>query len=278
MFLRRFRSLTVTMLTLSCLMAASLLLATDTTTEPKLTDEQMRDFLLHAKVIKSKQTSKGVTSPYQLTLTDGTITHYAIFQPIDERAAMKQFGDGRTEINFKDSYHYNIAGYEIAKMLGLDNMIPMYLERKWNGNSGSIGWWIPGIRFDEGERLKQHVDAPDPEAWNRQMYKIRVFDQLLYDTDPNLTNVLITDDWKIWRIDFTRAFRLYKKLRNPEDLVQCDKNLYEKLKKLDEDEVLAATKGQLSKSEVKAMMARRDVIVDTFDKLIAQKGQAAILY
>ena len=276
MFVRRFRFLTIATLTVLSL-AASLVVAADTT-EPKLTDEQMRDFLLHAKVIKQKQTSKGVTAPWRLTLTDGTITHDAIFQPIDERANVKQFDDGRSEVNFKDSYHFNIAGYDIAKMLGLDDMIPMYVERKWNGNGGSIGWWVPGVKFDEGERLKQKIAAPDPDAWNHQMYKIRVFDQLIYDTDPNLTNVLITDDWKIWRIDFTRAFRLYKKLRNPEDLVQCDKNLYDKIKKLDEDEVLEATKGQLSKGEVKAMMARRDLIVEAFDKLVAEKGAANVLY
>ena len=40
------------------------------------------------------------------------------------------------------------------------------------------------------------------------MYKVRVFDVLVYDTDANLTNVLIGEDWKIWRVDFTRAFRL----------------------------------------------------------------------
>jgi hypothetical protein len=41
------------------------------------------------------------------------------------------------------------------------------------------------------------------------LYRIRVFDELVYDTDPNLTNVLIGTDWKLYRIDFTRAFRLY---------------------------------------------------------------------
>ena len=50
------------------------------------------------------------------------------------------------------------------------------------------------------------------------MYKIRVFDQLVSDSDPNLTNVLIGEDWKIWRIDFTRAFRINTDLKNPERL------------------------------------------------------------
>lgn len=278
MYVRRLRSLMVAVLMLSCCLAASVLAASDNPSEPKLTDEQMEDFLLHAKVIKSKQTSKGVTAPWRLTLSDGTITHDAVFQPVDERANIKQFDDGRTEINFKDDYKFDIAGYKLAKMLGMDNMIPMYVERKWNGHSGACGWWVPNVKFDEGQRLHDKVAAPNPDDWNHQMFKIRVFDQLIYDTDPNLTNVLITDDWKIWRIDFTRAFRLYKKLRNPEDITMCDKTLYDKLKKLDEDDVLEATKGDLSKGEVKAMMARRDVIIETIDKLVAEKGAANVLY
>jgi len=56
------------------------------------------------------------------------------------------------------------------------------------------------------------MDA-DADAWNNQMYKIRVFDQLVSDSDPNLTNVRIGENWKIWRVDFSRAFRLNKELK-----------------------------------------------------------------
>jgi hypothetical protein len=110
------------------------------------------------------------------------------------------------------------------------------------------------------------------------MYKIRVFDQLVYDDDPNLTNVLISADWKIWRIDFTRAFRLSKDLRNSKDLVRCDRQLLEKLKILDANEVAERTKHYLTKDEVKAVMARRDKIVAQFQKLISEKGENEVLY
>ena len=277
MNLRRLQWLVLAALTL-CFLSTSFLVASDNpSAEPKLTLEQEEEFLLHAKVIKSHQTSKGVTAPWRLTLTDGTITHDAVFQPVDERKNVMAYGDGRTEINFKDSYHFNIAAYRLARLLGMDNMIPVYLERKWNGNSGSIGWWL-SVKMDEGERARQHIDAPDVDAWNKQMYKVRVFDQLIYDTDPNLTNVLITDDWKIWRIDFTRAFRLHKDLKDPKDLVMCERSLLDKLRKLDEDDVMEKTKGQLTKGEVKALMARRDKIVKTFDNMVAEKGEGAVLY
>jgi hypothetical protein len=245
--------------------------------EPTLTDEQKIDFLLHANIISSKGTNKGITHPYRLTLTNGTITHDASFQPVDEHKAQMTFDDGRTELNFIDSYHYNIAAYELARMVGMNDMIPPYVERRWNGMTGSLSWWIPW-KWDEAMRHQQGLHPPDLDAWGKQMYKIRVFDELVYDTDPNLTNVLITEDWKIWRIDFTRAFRQQTSLLDPKDLVMCDRQLLQKLKELQFDEVLARTKPHLNKGEVKALLARRDKIVATFQKLAAQKGEGAVLY
>jgi len=245
--------------------------------EPVLTKEQMKQFLLTAKVIKSVPAHKGITETLRLTLTDGTITHDAHFQPIDEHAAMKQMASGRTEMNFVDSYKYNIAAYELAAMLGLDDMVPVYVQRKYAGKIGSFGWWLP-VKMDEADRVKQKIPVPDPDSWNKQMYKVRVLDQLVYDTDPNLTNVLIGEDWKIYRIDFSRAFRLYKDLQSTDDLVQCDRQLFTKLKALDGNELAARTKGFLNKQEVQALMARRDKIVDHFQKLIAQKGENQVLY
>ena len=245
--------------------------------EPNLTDEQKIDFLLHAKVIASKGTSKGVTHPWKLTLSDGTLTHDASFQPVDEHKFQMTFDDGRTELNFVDSYHYNIAASELARMLGMGDMIPPYVERKWNGMTGSLSWWVPW-KMDEEMRHKQGLRAPDPDAWNKQMYKIRVFDELVCDTDINLTNVLITEDWKIWRIDFTRAFREQTSLLNPKDLMMCDRQLLQKLKDLKFDEVLERTKPHLKKGQVKALLARRDKIVGIFEKLVAERGQGAVLY
>jgi hypothetical protein len=245
--------------------------------EPNLTPEQKESFLLNAKVVASHELGTGKTHPWRLTLSDGSLTHDAAFQSVDIRKQMEKFASGRSELNFRDSYHYNIAGYELAKLLGLDDMVPATVERRWNGQSGALSWWVPW-KWMESTRRQENLRAPDMEAWNRQMYKARVFDQLIYDTDINLTNVLITEDWKVWRIDFTRAFRLYNDLESPNDLVQCDRQLLERLRKLDFDELLTRTKPHLTKSEVKAVMARRDKIVARFDKLVAQKGEGAVLY
>jgi hypothetical protein len=244
--------------------------------EPTPTKEQIKQFLLTAKVVKSHDAKKGVTGTRRLTLSDGTITHDASFQDLDEHKFSKQLASG-TELNFVDSYKYNIAAYGLAELLGMDDMLPVYVERKWEGKKGSLSWWLP-VKMDEAERYKQKLTPPDPDAWNNQMYKIRVFDQLVSDNDPNLTNVLIGENWRIWRIDFSRAFRLNTDMKNSKDLVRCDRQLLEKLKALDANALTEKTNRYLSKDEVKAVMARRDKIVAQFQKLIAEKGDKEVLY
>lgn len=257
-----------------CLMCSRLVPAED---QPPLNKEQIRQFLLTAKVIKSRQSKKGVTDSWRLTLSDGTLTHDSAFQSIDEHRSMATLGSGRMEPGFVDSYKYNIAAYALAELLGVDDMLPVYVERKWHGDAGSLSWWLP-VKMDEQERAKQKITAPDIRAWNQQMYRIRVFDQLVYDTDPNLGNFLIDENWKLWRIDFTRSFRRSHDLRSPGDLIRCDRQLLEKMKALNENELAAKTKHYLDKDEVKAVMARRDKIVAHFEKLIAEKGENEVLY
>ena len=256
-----------------CLTCQLCVIAADDAT---LTKEQIKQFLTTAKVVESKQAKKGITGTSRLTLSDGTTTHDASFQSIDEHKPVKQLAMG-TELNFVDSYKYNIAAYRLAELIGMDDMLPVYVERKWKGETGSLSWWLP-VKMDEVERHKQGLTAPDADAWNNQMYKIRVFDQLVSDSDPNLTNVLIGENWQIWRIDFTRAFRLNKDVKEPKDLVRCDRQLLEKLKVLDANALAEKTKGYLTKDEVKAVMARRDKIVAQFQKMVAEKGENEVLY
>jgi len=258
---------------LVCLVCSCVAQAAD---ETALTKEQIETFLTTAKIVGSKQAGKGITGSWRLTLSDGTTTHDAAFQPINDTKPTMQLASG-TELGFVDSYRYNIAAFRLAEMLGLDDIVPVYVERKWKGDSGSLSWWLP-VKMDEKERVAQKIAVPDPDKWNNQMYKVRVLDQLVYDSDPNLTNVLITQDWKIWRIDFTRAFRLHKELRGISDLARCDRQLFAKLKTLNQDELLEKTKHYLNKDEVKALMVRRDKIVEQFQKLIAEKGENEVLY
>lgn len=248
---------------------------------PELTVEQMKDFLKTAKISRVRTTNKGVTAPKRLTLTNGTITHDAVFQAVDERQMVANLsGGGRqatTEMNFVDSYRYNLAAYAVAGLLGLDHMMPVHVERRWGGQVGSISWFVPSM-MDESERLKKKIQPPNPADWNYQMYRMRVFTALTRDTDRNLTNVLITPDWKVMMIDFSRAFRLQPELMYGKDLARMDRRLMARLEALDRGEVKRAAGRWLLDGELDAMMKRRDLLVAHFRKLIAELGEDKVLY
>ena len=246
------------------------------TKETVLSEEEFREFLKTAQVVASKQTAKGITAPVKLTLSDGQRTIEASFQSV-EIFRPRTVHPSYVELEFRDSFKFNIASYQLAKLLDLGNMIPVTVEYRWNGKKGSLSLWVPA-KWDEEDRLKLSLQPPDESAWNKQMNRMWVFSQLVYDTDRNQTNMLITEDWKLWMIDFTRAFRLETDLKDSERLVTCDRQLLAKLRKLDGAQVLETTKAHLQKKEVKALMARRDLIVAHFERLIAEKGEEKVLY
>ena len=249
--------------------------------QAELSVEQIRVFLKTAKVIRTRSTDKGVTAPKRLTLSDGNLTHDAVFQAIDDRQNVATLGGGarqaKVELNFVDSYKYNIAAYEIATMLGLEHMMPVYVERRLNGQTGSISWFVPTL-MDESDRLKKKIQPPNPSDWNNQMYRMRVFSSLLRDTDRNLTNVLITHQWKVMMIDFSRAFRLQPELMHEKDLSKIDRRLLAKLESLSRDVVRQSTKEYLTNSELGVLMKRRDLLVAHFKKRIAELGEDKVLY
>jgi len=240
-----------------------------------LTCSEMEEFMRLGKIVQKKDIPKGITLPTRATLEYNGRRHDAAVQTVDISKASYQTAKG-TELNFRDFWGYNVAGYELAKILEL-NMVPPYVARNVGGNQAALSWWIDDSMM-EIDRKNRKMDPPDLDSWNKQMYAVRVWHQLIFDTDPNLTNLLITKDWQIWIIDFTRAFRLRKDLRDPKDLVQCDRKLLAKLRTLDKDELNQKLSHWLNKSEIDALVARAAKIVNFFDKEVAAKGEGAVLY
>lgn len=261
---------------------ALLLLATgvaaNAAAQTTLSRDEQTQFLLTAKVTSGTNIPRGINHPIRLTLTDGTVTHTAAFSDVDEHIAVMKYTSGRTELDFVDSYKYSVAAFRLAVLLGIDNMMPVTVEREIKHQKGSLSWWVDDVKWDEGDRMKQKLEAPDPEAWAKQMFRMRLFTQLVADTDRNTGNVLITSDWTLWMIDFTRAFRRTHQLLAPGDVTRCDRQLLEKVRALTKDQVAAATKPFIGGAEVDALMARRDLLLALIDKLVAEKGEAQVLY
>jgi len=235
----------------------------------------MENFLQTAKIVRLRDLPVGVTVPRRATLDDGRMKHDAAIQDTDERKHIFESARG-TELNFRDSWSFNVAGYELAKTLQL-NMVAPYVERNVEGRPASVSWWIDDAMM-ERERYKKKISPPNPMAWNGEMYAVRVFHQLIYDTDPNLTNLLITKDWRIWMIDFSRAFRVTKVLNKPKELVKIDRRLLANLRTLTRQTLQQKLGRWLTEPEIDGVLARRDLIVALFDEAVLKKGEAAVLY
>jgi hypothetical protein len=110
------------------------------------------------------------------------------------------------------------------------------------------------------------------------MNRVNIFDELIYNVDRNRGNLVITQEWNVWMIDHTRAFRLHKNCPKLARMKQIDRKLLDNLKKLTR-EILKHEVGEyLTKPEMEAVLARRDAIVKHFDNRVAQNGEATVLY
>jgi hypothetical protein len=256
---RAFRSGSVVLVAVSTLLTVSSAAA-----QQSIAPEQQEAFLKTAKIVRTRDAGKGVTGTLRVTLSDGTLTHDASVQTID--VAMNEFRSNRgTELNFKDSWRYNVAAYRLNQVLQLGR-IPPSVERLHRGKPGSFTWWVDEVLMDEGQRLKTKANSPDALAWNQQMWHIRLFDQLIQNVDRNLGNLIIDKSWAVWMIDHSRAFRLSSKLSSPKNLTRVERGALERLRALDAETLGTAVGEYLTSFEKRALLQRRDEIVAWFEK------------
>ena len=235
-----------------------------------LSDAAIEQFLLKAEVIKTKGTSKGVTGSLQATLRDGTTTHDAHIQSIDEFKREFQTAKG-TEFNFRDSWSFNVAAYKLDRLIGL-NMVPVSVSRRHRSKPSAFSWWLDDVLMDEGERLKKKISPPDLNRWHQQTQLVYLFDQLIYNVDRNMGNLVITNTWRLWAIDHTRAFRTHETLKAPGVVTRCDRQVFERLKQLDEETLKREMGSHLDQWQIRSLLARRDAIVAKLEKI----GPAAL--
>lgn len=255
--------------------AAGLILTTIAQAAAPLSDKEKEQFLREAEIAKKKGAKAGTTGTSRLTLRRGDSTHDAHLQTIDVFKNSFQTASGM-ELNFRDSYKFNIAAYRLDRLINL-HMVPVSVERKFGRGTGSFTWWVDDMQMMEAERYKKKISAPNHAAWLDQMANVRVFNELLYNTDPNLGNLLITNDWSIRLIDFSRAFRTSSELRRPENLGRIDQRVFDGLRSLTKTKLKSELGLLLRESEIDGLLERRDRIVQFFEKQIAEKGEGMVV-
>jgi hypothetical protein len=243
----------------------------------RLSDAEQEAFLREAEIVKTKGAPGGVTGSSRATLRRGDYEHDAHIQGIDEHKPQIALGSGM-ELDFHDSWRNNVAAYRLDRLLGL-GMVPVTVVRRYQKGDAAFTWWVDEVLMLEGERYKKKIRAPDVDEWNRQMFAVRMFDQLIYNFDRNLGNLLIDRQWNIWMIDHTRAFKVFDELKSEKNLGErCARDLLASMRRLDKTTLKPLLADLLNDGQIDAILARRDRIVHCYEQKIGAHGEESVLY
>ena len=248
---------------------------------PIQTDDEIEAWLSRAEIIDVQPVPSGVTMPRKLLLKGDNFEAYAVFKDVEIfRRKVTEIINGHNyfSLDWRDSYQFDIAAYKLDRLLGMDR-VPPVVPRDIDRDSGCIGIWL-GKTINEFERSRQwKVDPPDRQRWNQQRLIMQVFDNLVANRDSNLGNQLIDLNWRLWFIDCSRCFGTTKTMYFPlETISQCERGLWQGLRSLNEDEIRETLSPHLDRAGIKALLARREKMIQHFQKLIDEKGEAAVLY
>ena len=233
-------------------------------------------FLQKAQLRSIKNLGTGVTLPQRAELELNGVQHSAVFKTIDDRKGGVTQLKRSSEMSFQDSWQLEVAGYAVDRIIGL-RMVPATVERTLNGQTGSLQWWVQSA-MSEAERRKRQLAPPDAEAWERVYLKMELFDQLIFNVDRHLNNVLVTRDFDLRLIDHSRSFRPWSEIKDPKPLTRFSRSLLEGMQKLEFADLRTKVGRYLLDEQIRGLLARRDAILALAKTQIAERGEAAALY
>lgn len=239
-------------------------------------DAELAEFLRSAKIVGNTKIEIGITEPRKLVLEQNGIRVHAAFRNVDETHSRVRMGDGSFYQKLRDYCGFEIAAYELSKMLGMDN-VPPAVGRRLGRTDGSLQIWVEGTMM-ESERVEKGLRSPNFVGWRRQVQEMLLFDELIGNIDRNPGNLLIDKNWKIWLIDHTRAFQQGKELKKAAKITWVRQGFWDRLQALDRDTVISAIDNFVAARGIDDMFKRRDSLVEHIQGLIEERGAEAVLY
>ncbi len=240
---------------------------------PFTTEGEVLEFLAGAEVVASEPITGSSNRPMRLTLEKDGVRARAIFRTVDAEGTQATLEHAR---GFRDSYLFEIAAFELSRLLGLDNVPPATL-RTIGRQDGSIQLWVEQA-LGVAARMEQGIDPNHEKLWLFQKQNMAVFDNLVYNFDRNPGNVLIDVRGRVWFVDHTRSFKILPSLPNRGAIKVCERRLYDSLRDLDPKAVRQALEPYVGKVEIGALIKRRAKLVKAIDRQIAKHGEKAILF
>ncbi len=209
----------------------------------------------------------GRTEPWLVTLRDGELTYRAIFKYIDIRWPKPA----------PDSYKYELAAYELSKLLGVQ-FVPPVVAREIEGRKGSLQIFLEDC-ISERDRLRQKLEPPDPAAFSDAKQDIKILENLTEDKCLDIKDMWVhMESWRICRVDFSEAFFPTAELLPNCEFNRCSRRLYQGLLALDDQTMTSSLNAYLNTEEIEALAKRKNVIIEKIKKLIETKGEEAVLF
>lgn len=222
---------------------------------------EIEEYLKSAVIEREEAVPVGVTKPMRCYLAPGGPVQSIVWKPLPP---------GRHR-GFWDSYKAEIAAYALDKMLGL-NMVPTAVERRHEGNLGAAVMWVEDTRV---WKISEPIRGPDPVAWDRQVIRMKMYDNLIGNTDRNQGNLLVDSAYNLILIDHSRGFTAGKKLMTT--LSRVDPEFWERIQALTLEQLQERLGQWIDKGQIRDILARRDAMQKAIDRLVKEKGEAAYL-
>lgn len=238
--------------------------------------EEVLEYLQTADIKKLEKIPTGVTKPRKAFLEKDGVQAMAIFRDVNIQKDRWVDPNAGPRIDFRDSCVYECAAYWLSLLLGMDN-IPPVVVRTYRGKKGTLQIWVENS-MTETDRLEQKIRPPDLISWSRQWQVVELFDQLVYNDDRNMGNILIDPSWKVWLIDHSRCFRTFSELPHADKVNRCERKIWEKLQAVSGEEIESRLRDLLRSQEIRALVARRQLLVDHIQNLIATHGEEQVLW
>ena len=95
---------------------------------PSTTFQEVEEFLRTARVESAKPVGTGINNPLKVLLEHDGLRMYAIFRDVHIERDQMPLSNGRTSFYFRDVALFEVAAYELSKLLGLHNVpLPSFL-------------------------------------------------------------------------------------------------------------------------------------------------------
>lgn len=251
-------------------------LGPDGTPLPFDTDEEILEFLKTAEIVSTERIPVGVTRPRRAILQKDGIRVQATLKSIDETEDWVRLSDGTHAVELRDYFLFEYAAYELARLLGIDSVPPTVIRRD-RVEPVSLQLWIEN-GMTEAERRERQLQPPGARRWIRQVQTMYLFDDLIGNVDRNVGDIVIDSDWKLWMIDHSRAFQARFEPRHLDQIRFCRRDLWEKLPRLDAEQIRARVGNALTGPQIDALLERRDAMVARVKSLIDELGEGVVLF